>query len=343
MKNKKWKKIIIISLIILGIGSLFLLSSLSKRIPKNPENTVGNTAGNINNKGLFCESNGKVFFANPYDNYTMYVMDLDESNIKKLNNSNVSFITADDNFLYFYRTSLDNQQGLGYLLNTNGLSRMKKNGTQVSGMHRNIIFSMQLIGNHIYYLSSNEKGPLFYKISTDGKKEDLIGNFSLNPACAKDGTIYYNMTSDHHYLCSYDTKTDTSKEIWKGNIWYPVLEGNYIYYLDVEQNYCLCRYHLQTEEVEVLSSDRVDCFNIGSGYIYYQKNSATEPSLKRMKYDGSEQEIICEGNFTHINMTSQYVYFHNFASSVPMYKTPVSGPINVTTFDAAQHAVTSSK
>ena len=61
-----------------------------------------------------------------------------------------------------------------------------------------------------------------------------------------------------------------------------------------------------------LTHDRVDCFNLAGGYIYYQKNSADEPALKRMALDGSNVEIVASGNYTHINATSRYVYFTAF-------------------------------
>ena len=43
---------------------LFILAIFSDYIPMNPEGTVGNTAGNLNNGGLFCEYDGKVYFSN---------------------------------------------------------------------------------------------------------------------------------------------------------------------------------------------------------------------------------------------------------------------------------------
>ena len=57
-----------------------------------------------------------------------------------------------------------------------------------------------------------------------------------------------------------------------------------------------------------------------------------------MALDGSNVEIVASGNYTHINATSRYVYFTAFEVETPVYRTPVSGPISVTTFDAAREA-----
>ena len=64
---------------------------------------------------------------------------------------------------------------------------------------------------------------------------------------------------------------------------------------------------------------------MAGGYIYYQKNSATEPQLKCMRTNGSEVQVIAEGNYTNINITSRYVYFQAFDDDTTMYHTPLGG------------------
>ena len=61
------KTLLIFAGIIILIAGLFTVTYLTGRVPMNDENTTGNTAGNLNNGGLFCESDGKVYFANAYD------------------------------------------------------------------------------------------------------------------------------------------------------------------------------------------------------------------------------------------------------------------------------------
>ena len=82
-----------------------VLSFFVGKIPMNSEDTVGNTAGNLNNGGLFCESDGKVYFANAYDNYSLYSMNPDETEIEKLGVNQVSSINAGGNYLYYYMQS----------------------------------------------------------------------------------------------------------------------------------------------------------------------------------------------------------------------------------------------
>ena len=72
--NKKTRNIIIGTLSALLLLTLFILSMLSQRIKMNTGNVTGNTAGNLNNSGLFCERNGIVYFSNLYDNGCLYSM-----------------------------------------------------------------------------------------------------------------------------------------------------------------------------------------------------------------------------------------------------------------------------
>ncbi len=60
--------------------------------------------------------------------------------------------------------------------------------------------------------------------------------------------------------------------------------------------------------------------------------------MKRMLIDGSSPEVVREGVFQNINITSQYVYFNAFDEPTPVYKTSTFGPVAVTTFDAAMEA-----
>ena len=152
-----------------------------------------------------------------------------------------------------------------------------------------------------------------------------MAEYQVNPACARDGIIYYNGTQSNHYLYALNTNGDTVSVLWEGNIWYPCLDGSYIYYLDVANDYRLCRYDMNQQVIQVLTNDRVDCFNVGGGYIYYQQNSAAAPALKMMGTDGSNPTVVAEGNYTNINMTSRYVYFQEFGEENSLYHCPLGG------------------
>lgn len=340
MKNKI-KMVLGSILVILAFSLLILFSILQNRVKPIPEGSVGNTAGNANNGGCFCEYNGTVYFSNPYDGGALYSMSPDETNLKKIISANTSHLNAGGKYLFYYQKgSSENGSGLGNMSISHGLYRSDLNGRNVISLVRMPIFNLQLIDNYLYFLSSGNKGEEFCKIKIDKTDKSILTHTGWNFSSAMpDGTVYYNGTQNNHFLYRYNTKTNSSSVVWEGNLWFPVYDNGYIYYLSVDNEYKLCRYSLANEVVEILTHDRVDCFNLAGGYLYYQKNSVDEPALKRMTLDGKEPEIIAEGNYTHINVTSKYVYFSAFGSEIPLYRTPIDGPISVNTFHAAMEAV----
>lgn len=321
--SKKVKYILIVALLLIVFAALILFSRLLSRIPMNEPGTVGNTAGNINNEGLFCESDGVVYFSNPQDGGSLYSMTPDEQDVTKLGNSAVRNILAGGKYLYYFQMTASGETGLGYVRSRNSFNRCLKSGRDAVSLTTDVVVSGQLVDNYLYLLTAGDPTPVFYKLKIDRSDRQELARYQVNPACARDGIIYYNGTQSNHYLYTLNTNGDTVSELWAGNLWYPCLDGNYIYYLDVANDYRLCRYDLTQNVVEVLTNDRVDCFNVGGGYIYYQQNSATAPALKMMGTDGSAPAVVAQGNYTNINMTSRYVYFQEFGEEDSMYHCPL--------------------
>ena len=144
------KNILIFTITGVVLALLFLLSYFTGRITMNDEYTSGNTPGNLNNGGFFCESDGRVYFANAYDNNCLYSMNPDETDMQKLSNSSVSSINAAGKYLYFSMTSGSGKSGgdgLGYMMQTSGIYRSNLKGKSVVNLERCHIVSMQLCGN----------------------------------------------------------------------------------------------------------------------------------------------------------------------------------------------------
>lgn len=319
MHKKRYLFFVILILIIAVLGlSVFF----SGRVTMNPPGTVGNTAGNLNNDGLFCEYDGTVYFSNAAAGGSLCAMNPDETNFRELNNVKVRNILAGGKYLYFYQTGAVSKSGFGQLEGIKAFSRSRLNGSDITSLTRDVVVTGQLVDNYLYLLTAANPGASFYKLKIDQSEQVPLADYNINPACASNGIIYYNGTQNDHYLYTLNTANDVSSELWRGNLWYPVLDNDYIYYLDVAENYRLCRYSLSRNEIEILTQDRVDCFNVGSGYIYYQKNDST-PQLKFMYTDGSGSTVLAEGTYTDINMTSQYVYFQLFGDESTTYHAPL--------------------
>lgn len=329
--------ILLITVLILILASI--IAFFPHRIASNPEGTIGNTAGNLNNEGLFCEDNGVIYFANAYDNGSLYSMNADGSNINKLANASIKYINAAGKYLYFYQTSSSASGGLGSIRNVSGIYRSRKTGDSFKCMNRDPSGILNLIGDYLYYQHYDvTNGMTFYRTRTDKRNQTELADYVVNPASVQNGLIYYNGVEKDHYLYTFNTANDSTSLVWSYDIWNPVAQGEYIYYMDVHNNYALCRYNMNTQETQTLTTDRIDYFNVLNNVIFYQISSTDAPMLMRMNIDGSNIETVAEGVFEKINLTSQYAYFSEYDSPIPVYMTSTTGPINITTFDAARDA-----
>lgn len=320
--NKTVRNNIIIAACVLAAFLVILGVILSGRVAENPEGTVGNTAGNLLNEGLFCEYDGTVYFSNTSQGGALYAMNPDETDVRRLNSLKVRNILAGGKYLYFFQIGAADGPSLGQIEGIRYFNRSKLNGKDITAITRDTVLTGQLVDNHLYLLTSSKSGVSLQKIKTDKSEQVQLTDWALNPACAANGQIYYHGVLENHYLYALNTQNDVTTEVWRGNIWYPILEGDYVYYMDVANNYRLCRYSLSRDEIQVLTKDRVDCYNMGNGYIYYQKNGAS-PQLMCMYTDGSNLHPVADGNFTHINMTSNYVYFQEFGQEDVTYHSPL--------------------
>ena len=310
-----------------------VFSLLSQRVSKNPPGTVGNTAGNLNNGGLFCEDEDIVYFSNPYDNGSLYSMKPDETDFKKLSDATVSSLNAAGNYLYYYQDYSAASDSFSSIFRINGVYRSKKNGKSAVCLKRIPSPSLALCDNTIFYqANASGKGTALWRIDIDKKNPAEVADYLINPSCIADGQIYFGGTQKDHSLYTLDPRDNSITSIYHGNVYNPIVHGGYVYYMDISSDYRLCRYSFSEDTVEVLTDDRLDFYNIAGDMIYYQKSSADEPALKRMLLDGSQNEIVALGVYEHINATSKYVYFNAYKESTPVYHTPLYGSVNVSIF-----------
>lgn len=304
-----------------------------------PEDTIGNTAGNIRGEGRFCEYKGKVYFANPYDGYHLYVMDPDGSGMKKLINSGVSYINAGGDYLFYYLENRSGGTGLGYMRSTTGIYRSNLKGKEASCLDKHMATMMLLAGDQIYCQHyDNTDFSTLHKIPAGGSKEELeLSKDIVETACIADGTIYYSGLTNDHYLHAWDTKTDTTRIIWEGNTCYPTVIGNYVYFMNIDADYRLFRYNTANGESTALTDERLDFYNIYENVIFYQTNGRSA-ALMRMALDGGSKEVVAEGVYHRINATSAYTYFQPFDNDEVICRTSTFGPASVDYFPEAEAA-----
>ncbi len=326
------------------LAALIVASVLKKNMPMNEDYYVGNPGGNLYNGGLFCEHEGKVYFSNPNDNGFLYVMNPDETDVKKIAGVSVESINVDKHRVYYALSGQSTGSGLGYLRKATGLFSVKKSGGDNICYTQDAVGVSTLIGSYLYYQHYDKtRGTYLDRIKIDKSNPSTVIAAMINPGSADSGYIYYagvpsgdnNHPNDYKdmYLHMYDTRTGTDTTLYEHQMYQPIYDNGNIYYMDLETKYQLHRYNLATGEDVTLTDERVDMFNVGSGMIYYQTDSSSpDAALKRMTTDGTDIETVATGVYCDINMTSNFVYFHSFESKSMMYHQSVRGGINMMAF-----------
>lgn len=344
MSDKK-KVIIILSAMILVLGGIFCLIRFRDYFHQNPEDLAGNTAGNLNNGGYFCQIGDTVFFANGYDDGKLYAMNADETDIRKLSDARVSQLNADEKYLYYYSDDVQAPSGMGgFSVQVLGIYRCDHKGKNVRTMERLSCGTVKLLGNALYFQQfEDSKQKTLQRIDTRSREKETVLEFPANPASTYGGAIYYSGVDDiesrNQSLRRYDLASGADSVVYEGNVWNPDVQGDYIYFMNIADDYKLCRYDMGTGEVQTLTQDRVDQYLVCGSYVFYQRNSESEPALVVMYTDGSEPRVIAEGNYTNLNATSKFVYFSEFGTVGDMYKVSLENSgFQVMTFDGAKEA-----
>ncbi len=325
---------IICVLAILAIIIAVVVHYFQSKIKYNEGYVNGNTAGNLYNLGMFCESNGTVFFANPDDEYRLYSMDPNGDNLKKLCNDSVMSINADEHYIYYVRSNSNTEHTFPYIpVNTNSLCRINRTGGEVTILdHAPCLYAL-LVGNYIYYIHYDEENAsTLYKIGIDGKGKKQLTNYPMFTCNASGQYIYYNGMQQDGKLYRFDTTSDTASVAYDCNCYKPIVTNdNNAYYLDVDQNNALVHTNLEFDNPVTLTTDSIDMYNVYGSYIYYQRYSTTDSALCMIKNDGSDFSVIAYGNYSNICVTSHYIYFTDFKTKEVLY-TPTSNPGEIKAF-----------
>lgn len=331
MGNKKNKVIgiIIFVIVILLIVSGVALYTILNRPQTIPADAIGNTSGNINNRGLFCESDGYVYFSNSYDQRKLYKMNLDGTGAKCISDVPVEFINVYGNQIFFYQTPGADDQvfGLGGLY---GVCSTDTNGT--SGMHnidKTIVNSLILYGPDLYYQHYDKaEGLRLYKADPVSKEKTEISDKRVFVSTPYNGK-FMTYNEDNGYFLSLFNPASGQMELFdqEARAYNVILEGQYVYYMNIDDSYKIYRMNIGNYEKEKLCDYTVDLFNVYGDNVFFQRSASSgeTPALMHMKTNGGSPSVVAEGNYTNINCTSTYTYFYGYGDAAQIYRVPTSG------------------
>lgn len=320
---KKHKKLLIIPVVIILIAILCLYFIGKNRIYTYDDGVNGNTPGNLYNNGYYCENDGTIYFKNLNDGGSLYSMDLNLDNFEKINSDNVSFINSSGPYIFYSRMNVD-QNAVSVVFNTNctGLYRCKTNGDSVKSLYDAPTGLLSQCGNTIIYQHYDKKeGLTLYRVGVDGKNEKKISDRPITPGCFKDEKMYYSDADNNHYIMCYDVNKDTTSTYIPVRSMFPIINKDYIYYINIDKDYCICRRLLGGTKEETVVPERVANYNVSiSGkYLFYQTDGSDNNKLCKIDLTTGDIVILMEGNYQNINVTSNYVFFNQYKTDKPYY------------------------
>lgn len=328
---KKAVRTAILLLLVLGAAGVAYFYYTSTKFQYNMDTATGNTTGNLNNGGRFCEYDGKIYFSNPYDNGYLYVMDSDCANARKLNSDSVLSLNVCSHFLFYVKNNLTQvDEDADYRGQLFGLYRADHNGKNVFTLYGKQTGIAALNGNYLYYQHyDNETALTFYKVKIDGKEETHLSDTPYNPAGVYDGRIYFSDPNHKNNIRCLDPSSGNFLDYYDANAYQVDPAGNYIYYIDITKGYALVRLNTGSKTLELLyqaPNGKVVNYNRYGNKIFFHVEGDTT-GLYRMNADGTQVEYIASGNVSSIHCTSQYTFFQYYEDSTTLYRIPTTGAI----------------
>lgn len=328
----KRSTLILIAVVILIIGTVFIISAFRGRTLKSSPGQAGNLTGNLYSLGLFCENDGRIYFSNFNDDGALYSMSSDLTDFRKLSSDKVRYINADDYYIYYSRmNNLREDNGRDLLrLYPNGLFRIRKNGRRLKMLYNDIIGTAAVNSNYVVYQRFTDKGRvniICSDISGDG--ETVLAEDDCIAVSIYDGLLYYSGVRNDHSIHSVGLADGGSRVAFEGSTYMPAASDKGIYYIATTDNYTI---HL----IDSLGNDSriTDCrcssYNISADgrYIFYQRDDGEENGIEM--YDTSDRSCthIYDGDFKNINLAGGYCFFFSFDEET-VYAYKPGGSLNI--------------
>lgn len=336
MKKTNFFSKILTGIITVAIVAVVAFLALNNRKTKlySDSSTTGNTACNLLNGGLFTQADNVIYFANPNDNNKLYKMNANLTKLQKLYNDKVSYINAAGNYIFYTRRN-DKLKSTGNALlslSTTGLFRITKNGTDLGRLYEDPTQVACLYGNNIYYQHYDQKRGLeLYSTKIDGSESKKLKPEAVAPYSVSNNTIYYSGWNREHQIHSMDIDGGNQRVIYDGNCTSVVKVGDYIYFLDMDKNYNLCRVALDGGTPETVIKNKLATYNITNdgNIIFYQIDDGQKNGIYMYDLNSGTNSLIASGDYNFIHIISDYVFYEKFDGSTAYYYNMSNGDTKV--------------
>ena len=331
IKIKTGAKIFIALFIcIIIVTTVFAVFFRKKKVSKNPNDILGNSVGNLLNGGDFCEYNGYIYFSNTQDSGKLYRMKTDTTGAVKLTDDTVHNINVYGDYIYYSRKTKNIAGGLML-----GIVRCSVKGKELRSLSTDIVSSMVLAGNELYYKgSSDKKVNKTYCINVLNEKKKTFDESAIDPVGIYNRKMYYADPDDNYYIHCYDLSSDSDKLAFSNRAYKVLATNSYTYFIDISDNYSLKRINNVSRDITTLYEGTKDrrcyTFNVYNDMVYYTATDKDGTVLYRMKTNGTGNTAVVTDTIDGIYCTSEYI-FATVVNSTKTYQFPTTGSLIVET------------
>lgn len=244
-----------------------------------------------------CAIQGEmIYYTNSYDNGSLYSMNANGSNNRKLNDDWTLWFYVSGDRIY-YKNGNDGMKI--YVMNTDGSGYQKLNDDDSN--------SINVIGDRIYYSNTDDDFTL-YSMNTDGSDRKKLND---------DNPLYMNVIDDRIYYSGelggskgiYSVKTDGTDKIklTDDNIYQMIVADGWVYYNNENDDYKLYAIRTDGSDRRKLSDDYALSMNVVDDRIYY--TDGNEWNIYSINTDGSDKKLLSEDSADWLVASNSRIYY----------------------------------
>lgn len=318
-KSSKKGAIIALLVVILVIGGMAAYSYFNNKVYFSSSTKQGNTAGNLYNGGLFCESDGRIYFSNPNDEYTLYSMNTDLTDFKKHYNDYVRYINADENYVYYSRMNNKKENGSQsiFVFYSTGVYRLNKRNNSLAVITSEPSGSLMLFKNRLYYQVYLNNSLTLHSVGIDNEHDVRLVTDDTPMVSAMNDTIYYAGRNKDHFIHSINSSGNDSVA-FEIDAHMPIATEKGVYYIDTTDNYKLRFVAFGSNESELVIDKNISWYNMSDDgrFIFYETDSEKEAGIYVFDIISSDITRILAGNFKWLNVAGGYCFFYDFSKEL---------------------------
>lgn len=318
----KIRKTMIVTLAVLCLLAIITFTALSLRddFKYSETDKLGNTAGNLYNKGLFCDAGDRIYFSNINDNGYLYSMKKDFTDFQKHYEDMVRYINADEYYIYYSRmNNLKKEASQNvFTFYSNGIFRIEKGKHDIFMLHNLPIGTMVLYKNKLYYQYYNEGEPLMIKaLDVNGASDEFIVRNDAQAVNIFKEKLYFADAGNDNLLYSIDLESNYKAPVAAIDAYLPIVTDEGTYYISNSDGYRIFRLSPDQKEKKLIADYSCCTYNVTEGgrYVFFQRDDTIGNGVYVYDSVKDEEKLILAGDYKWFNIAGNYLFFYDFAET----------------------------